>query len=807
MALTTLWLRLELRRRRASLAVLAVLIALATGTVLTAAAGSRRDASVIERMAAATKPATAAVYSNTPGFDWSALRRFPEVAALSTFLTDYTYAYRGLSDSVIDGGFPPLDDGNLHSIETPVVFKGRMFDPRRADEAVVTRGFVDAWHKSVGDTVVLELPTTAELAAGSGSGPNGEYTGPHPELTIVGVIGSLWFSDQPGGQGLVLMSPGVVKRYSANLLGPDNRRNLYNFASAMVRLRGGEAQLAQFQAHLSQRFGRADLEVENITSEWRDAQHLLSFEARCLLAFGGAALLAALFLIGEAVARYVSAAARELHALGAVGVTPRQAVVAATLPVLCVAVLGCVLGVIGAYVASGWFPIGGARLLEPDPGRSPDWLVFGLGLLAGTVLAATGAAFLAWRLRAGRAEPTPRRSAVAALARRLSLPVPFVVGARFAFESGRGTTAVPVRPALIGAVGGVLGVFAAFTFAAGVNDAIAHPARFGQTYDLTAFLGANGEDFVPAGKIIPAVTSNRDIVAVNDARQSIATSPGHAGTFVLYSYSGGPKPAHMVLIDGAMPQLPQDVVVAPRMASKLGLSVDDRVTLRGDRGTREFRVTAIGLVPNGPRNGYAEGGWLLAAGYDSIFRGFKFHLVQATVRPGADVAAVSKALGNTIAAAVPQAAGYTLTPPDPPVEISMIRSVRGLPIALGAFLAVLALGVIGHAVGTAVRRRSRDLAILRALGMTQRQSAGVVATHATLIAVIGLVAGVPLGLAFGRTVWRAVADTTPLAYEPPWAGVTLLILVPSAIVLANVLAALPARSAARLPTAQLLRAE
>ena len=71
----------------------------------------------------------------------------------------------------------------------------------------------------------------------------------------------------------------------------------------------------------------------------------------------------------------------------------------------------------------------------------------------------------------------PRRSTVAAAAAGAGFPVPVVVGARFALEPGRGRSAVPVRPALVGAVAGVLGVLAAFTFSAGVSDAAAHPAR------------------------------------------------------------------------------------------------------------------------------------------------------------------------------------------------------------------------------------------------------------------------------------------------------------------------------------------
>jgi ABC-type antimicrobial peptide transport system permease subunit len=96
---------------------------------------------------------------------------------------------------------------------------------------------------------------------------------------------------------------------------------------------------------------------------------------------------------------------------------------------------------------------------------------------------------------------------------------------------------------------------------------------------------------------------------------------------------------------------------------------------------------------------------------------------------------------------------------------------------------------------------------LRALGMTRWQTRMVVATHASVLAVIGLLFGVPLGLALGRGVWRAVAGFTPLAYHQPIALWALLLIGPAALLAANALAAWPGRRAARLHAGQVLRAE
>jgi len=151
------WLRLELARRWRSLAVLTLLIAVASGTVMAAVAGARRGASALERLQERTLPATSAVFTNTANFDWDKIRALPEVEALTTFVIDYTFSFEGYSEGV--GGFPPADAETLSSIEKPVVFEGRMFDPARADEVVVTRVFAAHHHKNVGDAVVLNLPT------------------------------------------------------------------------------------------------------------------------------------------------------------------------------------------------------------------------------------------------------------------------------------------------------------------------------------------------------------------------------------------------------------------------------------------------------------------------------------------------------------------------------------------------------------------------------------------------------------------------------------------------------------------------
>ncbi|HEY3653195.1 MAG TPA: hypothetical protein VGL33_34880 [Streptosporangiaceae bacterium] len=134
MRITLTWLRLEVRRRWRSLLVLALLVALATATVLTAAAGARRGQTAFDRLGAVTLAATVTVLPNQPGFNWARIRALTEVAALTEFPVVFGFELQCCPDA--NTGFPPADDDMTRTIERPVMLEGRLFDPERADEIV-----------------------------------------------------------------------------------------------------------------------------------------------------------------------------------------------------------------------------------------------------------------------------------------------------------------------------------------------------------------------------------------------------------------------------------------------------------------------------------------------------------------------------------------------------------------------------------------------------------------------------------------------------------------------------------------------
>jgi len=801
--ITLTWLRLEVRRRWRSLTVLALLVALATATVLAATAGARRGQTAWDRLWAQTRPATAMVLANQPGFDWAKVRALPEVGALSEFPVVFGFSLPCCPGA--GAAFPPVDDQLTTTLERPVMLAGRLFNPQRADEVVATPLFMSTFGKHVGDMLTLQLASPKQMNANPGYDPSDgpPPRGPAVRARIVGVGRTPWGldGDGPGAKGGVLPSPALFAKYRANIIGTNGQA----YINALVRLKGGAAALPKFRADLARVSGRSDIDVINdLVDNGGPFKRITGYEAACLLAFALAALVAAFFLIGQSVSRYTSATMADLQVLQAVGMTPRQAVAAASAGPFVAAVAGATLGVAGAIVASRWMPIGMASIAEPHPGIDADWVILGPGwVIAPALVVASAAATAAMTLTARRRQAVPRRSAVVAAAAGAGLPVPAVVGARFALEAGRGRSAVPVRPALVGAVAGVLGVLAAFTFSAGVSDAATNPARFGQTWQLEAFIGLNGHDGGPAAKVLRAVAGDRDVTGVDDVLVAGAQSGQVSIESFTYDAVAG-KRILAVLTAGRMAHARDQIVLAPLTAGQLHVGVGSTVRLKGGPAPQTFRVTGIGFVPKGPHNGYAIGAWLTPAGFARLFRGahypFKFHLATVSLRPGADVAAVAHRL-NAIGKPI------SFFPPPPMPEVQTIRDVAALPLALSAFLALLAVGAVGHALSIAVQRRRHELAVLRALGLTRLQSRMVVATQASVLAVIGLVFGVPLGIALGRAIWRVAAGATPLAYHPPLAVWALLLIGPLALLAANALAAWPARRAARLQTGQILRIE
>lgn len=157
----------------------------------------------------------------------------------------------------------------------------------------------------------------------------------------------------------------------------------------------------------------------------------------------------------------------------------------------------------------------------------------------------------------------------------------------------------------------------------------------------------------------------------------------------------------------------------------------------------------------------------------------------------ATIAGVRKALvaqpGLVLAGSLPQAAEVD----------GVLQTVLHVAIGLLGVAALIALLGVGNTLGLSVLERSRESALLRALGLQRRQLRWMLAVEAVLLALIGAAVGVLAGCTFGGLGAAALAreaDLGPVHVSVPLAAVSTVV---GLSVLAGVAASvLPGRRAA-----------
>ena len=142
-----------------------------------------------------------------------------------------------------------------------------------------------------------------------------------------------------------------------------------------------------------------------------------------------------------------------------------------------------------------------------------------------------------------------------------------------------------------------------------------------------------------------------------------------------------------------------------------------------------------------------------------------------------------------------------------PSDIRDYGGVRDTPLLLGIVLALLAVATMTHVLLTSARRRRRDLAMLKALGLVRRQVLGVVEWQAAALAATAFVLGVPLGIVAGRWAWVLFADAAGVSPGASIPVPLVLASIPVTIALAALIASGPGWTAARVRPAAALRAE
>jgi predicted lysophospholipase L1 biosynthesis ABC-type transport system permease subunit len=187
----------------------------------------------------------------------------------------------------------------------------------------------------------------------------------------------------------------------------------------------------------------------------------------------------------------------------------------------------------------------------------------------------------------------------------------------------------------------------------------------------------------------------------------------------------------------------------------------------------------------------------------------KYSVYFVRYRSGVDTAAEEARLQPRLAEAGIQScpSAFCFQRAERPGTLDNYARVRSTGWILLAVLGLLACGSLAHALVTSIRRRRRDLAILKTLGLQPGRIARATAWQATTTALVAIVFGIPTGVVAGRWLWSAFASQIGVGASATVPMLGLLITAVAAIFAANVVAYLPGRFAATTPPAVVLRSE
>ncbi len=561
-----------------------------------------------------------------------------------------------------------------------------------------------------------------------------------------------------------------------------------------------------------------------------------------LAVFGGVALLAALLIAIQIISRQLGDDASDLEVLRAFGADETALVSDGLIGVMLAILAGSVLAAVVAVALSPLSPLGPVRAVYPGSGLAFDWTVLGIGMAVLAVVLVVAATVLAWRGAPRRA--TSREEGAAVRSSRAvqtvastGLPVPTLVGVRFALERGQGRRAVPVRSTMLGAVLAVTLVVTTLTFGSGLQSLVARPALYGWNFNYLL----NADNTVPP-KSLPLLDHDPDVAAWDGYDYNVADVDGQAVPFLFeYGHSDTKAPISPPVLTGHAVDGEDQIVLGAATLAQLHKRLGDTVLVSygspQDGSTyvapRPFMVVGTATMPAVGYSSAVDDHTSMGTGALISVRALprRFQEASQSSDPALDgpnmvfvrlAAGVPLATGRADLQRVARAANRILSTTGEgansgnivsvltvqrPAEIVNYGTVGVTPALLATSLAAAAIVALGLTLTASVRRRRRDLALLKSLGFTQRQLAAAVAWQASVSSAVGIVVGVPLGIAAGRTLWTLFAREIYAVPQPTVPVVSVVLVAVGTLILANLVAAVPGRMAARTPTALLLRAE
>jgi hypothetical protein len=816
------WLRVraQLRGRVRTTILLVLFAGLAGGIVLAAVAGARRTDVALPRFLAYHQMIDASV-DFLQGHEASVdlARQRAKLAALP----EVRQAVRATAIIVAgdDGtgalgrrrlAYLPLDPGGSAVFGRPIVVAGRLPADDQPDEVAIDEELAGRRHLWVGSHYRVGAYTTGQFGP-AGEGAAIQPAGAVAELRVAGIV------RQPDDLAPIIadqdniyvdstdlyLSPAYWRRY-----GPDLAR--YGIGIGVV-LDHGRADVPRFRNDVSRLFpansAGVDLGPFTLGAPAVPAvRRAIGVESGGLLAFAVLAGLATLLLVGQTLARQVFLESVEYPTLRALGMTRAQLVGVALIRATLMGAGSAVVAVAAAVALSPLTPIGVARRAELHPGISADLAVLTAGAVAVVALVNACALLPAWRASrapgglggaelAGAERPSRLAGALASAGFR----PPAVAGVRLALEPGRGLTAVPVRTAIAGVIVAVCALTAAAGFGASLARLTATPSRYGVTWDVSVGNFASPEGAMRGAQLLAANPDVAGYVGLNTGQLFLDGRP--ISTLALERGKGA---VSLAVADGRTPARPDEIALGATTMTLLGKRLGDTVAAAIDpRSPRPFRVVGrLVLNSAGVDNSIApgKGAVVIPEAFERLVvgnteAGSQVFLVR--LQPASDRARVIQRLGRDFP-------GTLVTPLTQP-DIRNVQRVAYLPKLLAGLVALLALGTLTHTLVSCVRRRRRDLAILKTLGFVRAQVSATVAWQATTIAAVALLAGIPLGIAVGRWAWRVVAAQLGVVSGPVLPLLAVLAIAVGTVLAANLIAAAPGWAAGRTRPAVVFRSE
>jgi hypothetical protein len=799
-----------------------------------AVSGARRTESSYNTFLASTNPSdmTVTLYGPNLTSRLSHLSFVRTISTASESINAFPAGRHGAPDlprALYSGtvGTVGLMHGEFESMDKETLLNGHLVNPTRKNQFVMTSDAESAmgWH--VGQVVPMYFYTNSQT-----SNPSFGTARVKPHLILdMHLVGTVEQNDEQVSD--------LSERYPALMfftpaLSDPLTEHQQGYFLYGLQLTHGARDVPVVEREIIDALPPGTTYTFHVTSIYTgQVNRSIAPDAIALGVFGLIAELAALVIAGGLVAREMQRNDEDVRIMYALGASPRMIAGTSLLGPLSAVVIGSLLATVVAVAVTPLSPIGPVRAVYPRSGVAFDWLTLAAGFAALVLFLGLVALLVARRQLKGsltQSRPADIRHG-SAIARRLAdagMPVTSVIGVRFALGTGRSRDAPPVRFALLGSVFAVLIVVTTLTFGSSLNTLISHPPLYGWNWNYA--LGGNSEVPPQAENLLktdPYVSSwsgyNLANAQINGLTVPILLTKNHDAVSPPL-LEGHEVDANHQIVLGAETLRQLHKRVGQYVTASYGTSKDAPVwvpptkmlivgsaTLPAVGGAQTLHTSmGVGaIIPSGVEppafQKFLHSKIRALDGPQIVFIRFR-----PNAPPRAAVASLEKIakFADHVLDAVPNnqdGASVGVIAVQYPADIENYRSIGSIPAALALGLAAGAVVGLGLTLVSSVRRRRRDLALLRTLGFTRRQLMATIAWQASVAGVTGVMIGVPLGVVFGRWLWNLFARNIYAVPQPTVSVISIIIVALSALLLANVVAAVPGRIAARTSTAQVLR--